>query len=221
VTESDWATSTGPQAMLSFLRDRGPVSERKLRLFAVACCHRMTRRLTGKAGRRALLTAERYADGLLPATRLYGAWFAARRTATVAQVRGLWEPLRTAKWAVSEVCEADVALALRAVARVAGAEVSGNDPARMSDTLSSQVVLLRDIFGDPFRPLPFHSEWRSEVVVAVGRGIYRERAWKRLPELADALENAGCADGTVLNHCRGAGPHRRGCWVVDMVLGKT
>lgn len=80
---------------------------------------------------------------------------------------------------------------------------------------------LRDIHGNPFRPTAAHSEWRTEAVVALATGIYAERAFDRLPVLADALEDAGCADPQVLEHCRGAGLHVRGCWVVDMVLGKT
>jgi hypothetical protein len=54
----------------------------------------------------------------------------------------------------------------------------------------------------------------------LAEGIYADRAWDRLPVLADALEDAGCGDPAVLGHLRGPGPHARGCWVVDLVLGK-
>ncbi len=80
--------------------------------------------------------------------------------------------------------------------------------------------LVRDIVGNPFRPEAFDPAWRSETVVALASGIYAERAFDRMPILADALEEAGCDSADILSHCRGPGPHVRGCWVVDAVLGK-
>ena len=83
-----------------------------------------------------------------------------------------------------------------------------------------QADLARDIFGNPFRPVPFDPAWRTTAVVPLAEGIYAERAFDRLPVLADALQDAGCEDEELLGHCRGPGPHVRGCWVVDLVLGK-
>jgi hypothetical protein len=77
--------------------------------------------------------------------------------------------------------------------------------------------LLRDILGDPFRPVLFAPRWRSDTAAGLAEGIYQERAFDRLPILADALEEAGCDDERVLAHCRGPGRHARGCWVVDGV----
>jgi hypothetical protein len=77
-----------------------------------------------------------------------------------------------------------------------------------------------DILGHPFRPVAFDPRWRSADAVGLARGIYDERAFERMPLLADALMDAGCADEQVLAHCRSDGPHVRGCWVVDLVLGK-
>ncbi len=85
----------------------------------------------------------------------------------------------------------------------------------------AQSLLLHDIFGNPFHPVAFDPAWRTEAVVGPARGVYEDRAFDRLPVLADALEDAGCADAAVLAHCRGPGPHVRGCWVVDLVLGKN
>jgi hypothetical protein len=79
----------------------------------------------------------------------------------------------------------------------------------------------RCIFGNPFRPATLDPSWRTETVVALARGIYDDRAFDRLPILADALQDAGCDNDDVLNHCRDAYPHARGCWVVDLVLGKV
>jgi hypothetical protein len=80
--------------------------------------------------------------------------------------------------------------------------------------------VLRDIAGNPFVPVVFDVCWRTEAVVGLARGMYESRDFGPLPVLADALEDAGCADPSVLAHCRGGGPHVRGCWVVDLVLGK-
>jgi hypothetical protein len=83
-----------------------------------------------------------------------------------------------------------------------------------------KLKLLRDIFGNPFRPVVFDPAWLTPTVVALTNGIYSERAFDRMPILADALEEAGCDNAEVLLHCRGDGPHVKGCWVVDAVLGK-
>ncbi len=80
--------------------------------------------------------------------------------------------------------------------------------------------LMHDIYGNPFRPVALDSHWQSETVVALATGIYAERAFDRMPILADALEEAGCDHAVILTHCRGNGPHVRGCWVVDLILGK-
>jgi hypothetical protein len=83
-----------------------------------------------------------------------------------------------------------------------------------------QCATVRDVINNPFRPVVFDSAWRSESVSALAAGVYTDRAFDRLPILADALEEAGCDHPDILNHCRGPGPHVRGCWVVDLVLGK-
>ena len=89
-----------------------------------------------------------------------------------------------------------------------------------TDPVAPLTTLLRCIFGNPFRPVAFAPHWRSETAVSLATGIYDERAFDRLPILADALEEAGCDNADVLAHCRGDGPHARGCWVVDGVLGR-
>jgi hypothetical protein len=81
--------------------------------------------------------------------------------------------------------------------------------------------IFREIFGNPFRPVAFDPSWLTSDVLALARGIYDERAFDRMPILADALQDAGCTNEDVLTHCRGANYlHVRGCWVVDLVLGK-
>src|SRR5262249_39695788 len=77
-----------------------------------------------------------------------------------------------------------------------------------------QCAMLRDIFGNPFRPVTFNPAWRTTTVTSLAQAIYDERAFDRLPILADALEDAGCISGDTLGHCRSGGEHVRGCWVV-------
>jgi hypothetical protein len=81
--------------------------------------------------------------------------------------------------------------------------------------------LLRDIFGNPYRPVSVDPSWLTSTVLALAEGIYADRAFDRLPILADALQDAGCDNHDVLDHCRGDGPHVKGCWVVDLLTGRT
>jgi hypothetical protein len=80
--------------------------------------------------------------------------------------------------------------------------------------------IIRDVFGNPFRPVPFPPTWRTDTAVSLAWGMYESRDFSAMPILADALQDAGCGDEQILEHCRGPGPHVRGCWVIDLVLGK-
>jgi hypothetical protein len=88
------------------------------------------------------------------------------------------------------------------------------------DHQSVACALLDDIFGNPFYPVAFDPSWRTSAAVGLAASMYEARDFAGMPVLADALEEAGCGDADVLSHCRGGGPHVRGCWVVDLVLGK-
>jgi hypothetical protein len=81
--------------------------------------------------------------------------------------------------------------------------------------------LLRDVAGNPFGVSTFEPSWRSGNVTALAETIYRQRAFDRMPILGDALEDAGCTNPAMLEHCRETGPHVRGCWVLDLILGKS
>src|SRR5438093_13292782 len=75
------------------------------------------------------------------------------------------------------------------------------------------VEFLRDIFGNPFRPVKIDAAWQTPTVIQLAEAIYEDRSYGRLPELADAFQEAGCSDADILGHCRGPEPHVRGCWV--------
>ena len=82
-------------------------------------------------------------------------------------------------------------------------------------------TLLRDIFGNPFHRRPnIDPRWVSSTVVDLAGTIYQEKAFDRMPILADALTDAGCDSEEIILHCRGDGPHVLGCWAVDLLLGK-
>src|SRR5439155_11791312 len=83
-----------------------------------------------------------------------------------------------------------------------------------------QAGLLRDIVGNPFRPAALDPKWRTPAVVGLAQRVYFGRAFDQMPAIAVALEKAGYTDGQVVSHCRGAGPHAKGCWVLDLLLDK-
>jgi hypothetical protein len=80
--------------------------------------------------------------------------------------------------------------------------------------------LIEEVFGNPFRHVTFSSEWRTDTAITLAQQMYDSRDFSAMPILADALQDAGCDSDDILSHCRGDGPHVRGCWVVDLVLGK-
>jgi hypothetical protein len=91
----------------------------------------------------------------------------------------------------------------------------------------AQSLLLRDIFGNPFRPSTLNPSWRTTDVICIAQGIYDDRHMpsglfdnQRMGILADALEEAGCDNRNILDHCRNGGAHVKGCHVVDLVMGK-
>ncbi|MFO0805378.1 MAG: hypothetical protein U0791_19915 [Gemmataceae bacterium] len=108
-------------------------------------------------------------------------------------------------------------LDLRAALRQIDDWQMDNRPALHARVISS---LIRDIFGNPFRPVAFDPTWRTTTVVSIAKTMYDSRDFAPMPLLADALQDAGCEHADILDHCRSAGPHVRGCWVVDLVLGK-
>jgi hypothetical protein len=222
MTEAEWLACTDPTPMLEVLRARA--GSRKLGLFACGCVRLVWHLLRDPRSRQAVETAERYAVGL--ATR--GQLRAAKAKASRA-VGSSWGPraAREAAWAAASCVgwgdgEGNVSVhaAAAAVYDVLRPGMAVTAAQVAADQRCSQAALLRDLFGNPFRPVAFDPAWRTRTASAVAQVIYDGRDFSLLPVLADALEDAGCEDAGVLNHCRGPGPHVRGCWVVDLVLGK-
>jgi hypothetical protein len=236
MTEVDWLACDEPEPMLRHLRAAGfpqrDAGRRKLRLFGCACVRRKWRRATDPRSRALVVVAERYADGQAGTSQLVAAEMAAldareEEKGLVVVGAGVQLP----PWCLNRFAELfdrshpqpawEFALAATLMPRVvqATAEHGPEDEAQAS--------LVRDIFGDPSRPIILTAEHRTADVATLARAAYDEREFpsgrldpQRLAVLSDALEEAG-ATGEILDHLRSPGPHVRGCWAVDLVLGLT
>ena len=207
-------------AQLSSVRDRA--SDRKLRLFACACCRRAWDWLDDNA-RGLVLLGERLADGLATnAERRTASKDAAERVG----VHASGYPANYAFCGLTSPADHGAQLAVIHLPRmIAGMKTQrGALEARESRACRAeqehQQELLRDITGDLIGSARGAPTWLTAEVAGMARRIYADRAFDLMPTLADLLQDAGCAEADVLEHCRGPGPHVRGCWVVDLVLGK-
>ena len=234
-TEIAWLACNTPQPMLEFVR--GMASQRKLRLFAVACCRLVWDWFPQLVSREAVEVAERYADGkasrqeLLAGRRaadprwkededtsIASAWTCAWATTDFAGWRAANDAARTA--AITPRPDAWFRIIRRLRPTQEMREESKAACQQMQRTqLAAQAVILRDLFH-PFRrsrPLPRAVlRWNDETAVHIAQSIYNERSFTRLSILADALLDAGCEDEELIRHCRTQGPHFRGCWALDL-----
>jgi hypothetical protein len=202
MTVHEWQNAVEPHAMLEFLLGSGNPSERKLRLFAVACSRRQWDRID-PLGRNAVDVAERFAEGFASPEEMR----AARLACQGAGGQAAWY-----------AAASNPAIAARNAARSAqaGAAQNGSE----ADELLAQAHLLRDIFGERLPQVLIASAWRNQSVVPLAQDIHDSENYASMPSLAIALEDAGCADNDMLAHCRGAEPHVKGCWVIDLILSK-
>jgi hypothetical protein len=218
--------------MLEFLR--GKASDRKLRLVACACCRRVLPLLPDLACWIALAAAEDYADGALElraylrAAHAFDSIRRARFPKTPTPDDGAWNAVYCTvhrRWET----EHDAYFAQQRWKLAAGAARDAAHSAG-ADEASVQAALVRDIIGNPFRPAaldPAPLAWSDACVPKLAQAIYEERIPSsgnldpaRLAILADALEEAGCNEQSLLDHLRDPQPHALGCWVVDLVLAK-
>jgi hypothetical protein len=231
VDEQAWLTLDAPEPLFAFLRTRA--SERKWRLLACGCCRIIWDILPDEACRRAVEAGEILADGRPVPDAEEACESVARRYRSDYRVHGPASHITAASQAAllafalhadglrssgawhpySDFNPAEVAsqAALRAARAGQGAPAAR----RVSVPV---VALLRCLFGNPFRPLAVSPEQRTPDVMALASTIANERAFTELPALADALEEAGCADAAALAHLRGPGAHARGCHVLDALL---
>lgn len=247
MTESDWHAKDAPRAMFEFVRSRA--SPRQLRHFGAACCRAVWDYLPDDRLKGAVECVEAYLaggatqQGLAAAqsrARLAIQELALRMRATAQAQETARRPVPERDWeayysAYRAATASDaVALVARPTMRpaaLAESVLQAFDLAVQALTVGRTVkdtyprvhaahaAAVRCVFGNPFQPIEFDPSWRTESVVGLTHGILADQAFDRLPVLADALEDAGCADAAVLGHLRGGGVHVRGCWCVDGVLG--
>lgn len=245
MTEAEWLACTDLFELLKQVKGEGSrrkapciTSERKLRLFACACCRRIWPLLIDQRSREAVDFGERLADGRVT----YREWKGARRWASNA-ISDIWNahwdgnresvdvpsiPAATA--ALMAVAEGDTQFddetpylpdAEDAAANCARAVGFASGPAAEEAEAAAQRALFHEIMSNPFRPVHLDRPSLPDEVILLARTIYLERQFDRMPELAAYLERGGCIDQEILNHCSGPGPHVRGCWALDFVLGKA
>jgi hypothetical protein len=228
MTEEEWHGEFTFELYLQlneWLRERRS-NDRKLRLWACACCRRLGELLTDPRSRVAVDAAEQHADGLLMKTAVKAA---ARDAKKPPQVKLSFSFARRGEYTAEQWAASAAALTLysdpshfsqtAAIRAAIAMDRAGKMDRRAED--AAQVAVLRDIFGNPFRPVSFSPAWRTDTAIALARTMYEAREFSAMPILADALQDAGCDSEAVLTHCRDTSlAHVRGCWVIDLVLGK-
>ncbi len=257
MTEEQFCSCTDPTPMLRFLLGTDyprvqavesfpdcKTSDRKLRLFACACYHRVRHLLPEPLAQAAVEVAERFVDGRATVEEFQQA--EARVWAPLEALEGRWRASRGAERAALKPIHEALALASvvlwqapqkaayyassnasLACAGIANPGVMTSDPGFSASERAeerAQTDLLRCIFGNLFNDSTIYSAligWNDCTVRKVAQSIYDTRAFDDLPILADALEEAGCTDARIVGHCRKLGPHARGCWVVDLLTGRS
>ena len=233
MTEHEWLACTDPKPMLEFVR--GKASDRKLRLFTCACVRRVWAVLPPGLPHEVVRVSEDYADSQA-APRELGRLRKPARHPVLHPSQ--FVPLSLAPLLDSDFSAHAASETAEGVTRFVGWECRGGRPVEyvvhqeiVQAESKAQADLLRDIFDDPFRPLPplpaaVHVR-NDRTVPRIAQAIYDERQMPegtldpaRLAVLADALLDAGCDNEALIQHCREPGPHVRGCWAVDLILGR-
>jgi hypothetical protein len=226
MTEAEWFASVDALAMIAQL---GPDrSDRKLRLLACQCLRALGEELPFRS-HECVKYVEKYVDGLLSRSDAFNRVMRRALEPDVPLLR--WVPIHLIAPSAHEG-------AAEVVFWVCGRhhpEVTHDwqlfaqtqSPRQPHDSIidiesHAFAPLLRDIFGNPFRPARFRPSWRTGTATAIARQMYESRDFGAMPILADALQDAGCDCDDLLAHCRDPqGVHVRGCWAVDLVLGKS
>jgi hypothetical protein len=216
--EAEWLVCTDPIPMLMFVR--GKASERKVRLFACACCRRVWHSLVNERSREAVRVAESFADGSSSSDDLKAAYRPAYDASNEAMDGAHFAAALTAE---RPGTDAGLYAADGVQSAFRGVELQAVEAAH--------VGLVWEVFANPFCPSPplpsVVLTWNNGIVRRIAEAIYQERQMPdgtldnaRLTVLADALLDASCDNEELIAHCREPGPHVRGCWVIDLVLAK-
>jgi len=213
MTEAEWLACDDPRQMLRSLGDTA--SDRKRRLFAAESFRNFAHLLPNVRQRRAIEMLEEIAEGT--------ATLEARREATQGAHRA-FPPSTLGQHIVGDDPYYVALMLFRALTSSSADGHAISAASGLADEAAGyrwQSCLLRELFGNPFRPVAVDPAWRTSTVLALAGGIYEERAFDRMPILADALQDAGCDHDDLLGHLRDTtATHVRGCWALDLVLGK-
>ena len=235
--EAEWATWADPETYLDYVRGPGSslnrpfvATNRQMILWACACCRRIGHLFHDPGCLSAILAAEEFADGDLTykdliavsndgskwhSETLYASGAASVRSFVTQSCSHLIEGVDSAFDGTETpfLVPADDATrwAVSAIREHAGKRAADREKI-------TQCSILRDILGNPFRPVHCSAHWQTTAVTALANETYDDRRFSNLPEIATALIEAGCDNADILAHCRSEKPHARGCWVVDMIL---
>lgn len=216
--EEKWLRSIDPLWMIDkvILPNTGLVGQeraRKLRLMMCGWCRQIWSLLRDQRSRNAVEVGEKFADGKCRETELSDA-------------RSNMPGLKDATWyrdgQVAINCVFDEGWhQWKTLSPTLSYEGLGEffRPAMLSN--EAQANIIRDIFGNPFRPTTIGRQFITGQAIAMAEHAYDNRDWASLPVISDALEEAGCIEQPILDHLRGPGPHVRGCWCLDVILGKS
>jgi hypothetical protein len=205
MNEEKWLGCAGPLPMEEFLDGR--VSIRKARLYLCACCRLIWDLLTDSRSREGVEVAERLADG----------------RASNEDRKRAYRKARAVDRANRGVYDVTFAPTCTLLARPSLSHMAATTANHSSVEIAVFCDLLRELFGNPFRAPrldPACLGWDGGLIPKLAESIYQERAFDRMPILGDALEESGCADESIVDHCHGPGPHVRGCWVIDLLTGR-
>ena len=203
-----WPTCTDPKPMLQDCDDQ----PRKLRLFACACARRLWHEMPEQLFREAIELAERVADDPLNLDKK-------RKKLKEKCESHQNTPLWTAAAATATNCLSTSASSAAWNGAWSGTVGAHDSPEWRADR-AKQADLLREIFGNPLRPVRVEPEWltwNNRTVPQIAARIYESNAFHDLPILADAVEEAGCTNAELLAHLRRPGGHVRGCWALDLL----
>jgi len=237
MTETDWqTTATGAYDMLRYIRTR--TSSRKLQLLMGAACRLALDHLPAERVLPILSGVELYAEGLAPLETFRQAEFAAQtlERETVQDASPRWAAIQALRSAVSSPLDDALNRTIGWVEAVAARD-AGEGLARAARVVRHRQIcdLFREVIGNPFAARMAVPTWMqsperstpgwlirvSEAARNLATALHRDQAYDRFPILADSLEEEGCIDEELLLHMRQPQPHVRGCWALDLILGKN
>jgi hypothetical protein len=222
LTEQGWLSCENPSVMPRFVGER--LTERKMRLFACACCRQIWHHISDARSRAAIEIAEQFSDGLATDRQRVKALTAAKSVPVTRDA--LW-PDAACQTLEKQITKYASLVGINAAWTLANdlapeGRVTGSMHEPYHDLArAQQAVLFREVFGNPFQDVVIDKRWLTPKVVDLAATLYNKRAFDRLPTLAAALLESGCTVQQIVEHCRGPGPHVLGCWAVDLILGKS